>query len=554
MAKGDRNSAGGTATHAGTNYQNRVAAWTAVQILAEQSAVPPWELPANVTLESLHAETPHAVDDLGVKTSAAGSIRSQAKHTLSLQTASDSPFGSAISQCVRDYRAANPSLDAATDRLVIVTTSLSSAPVKTHLPSFLSRFRSSSNPELEWSSGNNQENDAAGTLKEHLVNEWKAASGNDPTDAELAGVLRVIRIQTLDVDEGGQSEREAKQLLRTAILVDPTQADAAWNTLITAAANYAANSQRSDRAALQRVLTDAGFAINPARSFQGDVAGLKKHTAATIRGLTEYSRIQVANTNIVIDRAAAPELQAGASTGHLLVLGMPGAGKSGALHHLANQLTARQADVVLFAVDQIEAASAGALRAELNLEHDLLDVLHAWPGTAPGYLIIDALDAARSDGAVKTLQTIIREVTSKPGRWHVIASVRKFDLRYDSALQRLFKGTPPSTQFVDGEFGLVRHVTAPALSQTELAQVSAQSSVLGALVSQASPQLRELLHLPFNLRLLAELLDGGMTRANCDPSERRLNCLTSIGANALSRMIITATLANWCFVASLVRW
>ena len=525
MAKGDGNSGGGTATHAGTNYQNRVAAWTAVQILAEQSAVPPWDLPGDVTLDSLHVETPHEVDDLGVRTSAGGSVRSQAKHTLSLQTASDSPFGSAISQCNRDYRAANPSLDAATDRLVIVTTSLSSAPVKTHLPSFLSRFRTSSNPELEWSSGNDQENNAAATLKDHLVNEWKAASGSDPTDAELAGVLRIMRIQILDVDEGGQSEREAKQLLRTAILVDPTQSDAAWNTLITAAANYAANSQRADRAALQRVFTDAGLAINPARSFQADVAGLKRHTAATLGGLTEYSRIQVANTNIVIDRAPAPELQAGASTGHLLVLGMPGAGKSGALHHLANQLIAQQADVVLFAVDQIEAASAGALRAELSLEHDLLDVLQAWPGTAPGYLIIDALDAARSDGAVKTLQTLIREVTSKPGRWHVIASVRKFDLRYDSALQRLFKGTPPSTLFVDREFGLVRHVNVPALSETELAQVSAQSSVLGALVSQASPQLRELLHSPFNLRLLAELLDAGMTQDELRPLRTQIELL-----------------------------
>lgn len=43
MAKDQHGSGGAGATHAGTNYQNRVAAWSAVHILAEQggSAVGP---------------------------------------------------------------------------------------------------------------------------------------------------------------------------------------------------------------------------------------------------------------------------------------------------------------------------------------------------------------------------------------------------------------------------------------------------------------------------------------------------------------------------------
>jgi hypothetical protein len=52
----NNNAGGGAATHAGTNYQDYVAAWTAVQILAEQDVAPPWDLPATVTLEALHAE------------------------------------------------------------------------------------------------------------------------------------------------------------------------------------------------------------------------------------------------------------------------------------------------------------------------------------------------------------------------------------------------------------------------------------------------------------------------------------------------------------------
>jgi hypothetical protein len=40
----NRSMGGGASTHAGTDFQNRAAAWTAVQILAEQDITPPWGL------------------------------------------------------------------------------------------------------------------------------------------------------------------------------------------------------------------------------------------------------------------------------------------------------------------------------------------------------------------------------------------------------------------------------------------------------------------------------------------------------------------------------
>jgi hypothetical protein len=88
LAKGKRSTSqsrktgAGRATHAGTYYQNRVCAWWAALILAEADADPPFELPAQLTFESLYAETSNAVDDLNVCTSANGTILCQAKHTL----------------------------------------------------------------------------------------------------------------------------------------------------------------------------------------------------------------------------------------------------------------------------------------------------------------------------------------------------------------------------------------------------------------------------------------------------------------------------------------
>ena len=104
-------SGGGAATHAGTNYQDRVAAWTAVQILAEQDIQPPWNLPSTVTLETLHAEAPNPIDDLTVRTSANGTAFAQAKHTVNLETTATSPLGSSIAQFVKEFCAASRPLE-----------------------------------------------------------------------------------------------------------------------------------------------------------------------------------------------------------------------------------------------------------------------------------------------------------------------------------------------------------------------------------------------------------------------------------------------------------
>ena len=489
--------------------KRRTATYTKIWTLplAESDADPPFELSADLTFESLSAETASAVDDLAVSTSADSAVLCQAKHTLTLETASNSALGKTVAQFVRQFRTSTPKLDPAKDRLVLVTASLSSAPIKTHLPAFLARLRTSAAPQKEWTAGNKGENRVAAVIRNHVINASQAEYGKKPNAAEIIKLLRLVNVQILDVDRGGDHEREAKQLLRRSVLARPADANKGWNTLLTEVGQYATAGQSADRSALHQALTRDGIAFKAPRSFQRDIARLKDLTTSTLKGLEEFSRIEVGGNGITIQRPFAKEIETSAADGHMLVLGLPGAGKSGALYELARTLQ-KNSDVVLLAVDQIEAASLGILRNELDLEHDLLSVLASWPGRGPGYVIIDALDAARSDGAIKTLQSLIRAILSSGGRWHVVASVRKFDLRYNSRLKALFHGSPPSPPYTDTEFFSVRHINIPALTQSELSQLQAQSSELGALVSGASAPLQEILHLPFNLRLLAELLDA----------------------------------------------
>ena len=520
----NNSTAGGAATHAGTNYQNRIAAWTALQILAEQDVAPPWGLPAVVTLEALHAEAPSPIDDLTVHTSANGKVLAQAKHTVNLETTATSPLGSTIAQFVREYCTASQPFDPTKDRFVLVTSPQSSAGIKMHLPAFLDRMRTSSHADAEWSAGSQDEQHAASVLRDHITRAWQAIKGTAPANTELTNLVRLVHIHILDVDPGGQAEQEAKNTLRQRILTTPMEADVAWNTLVTTTGTYAANHQRADRPALQRALTDVGIKVQGQRSYRDDIERLKEHTTTTLHTLLDFSRIHIGSQVVTIQRAQATDARTAAKDGHLLILGMPGAGKSGALHDLTKTLHAQGADVVLFAVDQLEAASTGALRNELGLTHEFTTILAAWPGTTPGYLIIDALDAARTDGAVKTLHAIMEQVITSNTRWHVIASVRKFDLRYKTKLQRLFHGTPPSTH-TDNEFLTTRHVNIPALTDSELTQVGQQSPPLAVLMTAPPAPLQDLLRLPFNLRLLAELLGTGISTTELQPLRTQVELL-----------------------------
>ena len=95
-----------------------------------------------------------------------------------------------------------------------------------------------------------------------------------------------------------------------------------------------------------------------------------------------------------------------------MVVDEPGACKSGALHDVMDELLSAGRDILFFAVDRVQAQTVQALRRELRLDHELLDVLANWPGAEPGVLVVDALDAARSEQAAQMLRELIARVPS----------------------------------------------------------------------------------------------------------------------------------------------
>ena len=78
-----KSSAGGAALQGGAAYQNRVAAWLAVEMLAESQAAP--LSPGGGSIEILRAETQESMDDLLVGTSLERYTFLQAKRRISTE-------------------------------------------------------------------------------------------------------------------------------------------------------------------------------------------------------------------------------------------------------------------------------------------------------------------------------------------------------------------------------------------------------------------------------------------------------------------------------------
>ena len=525
MTNVPKNTGGGSAAGGGFDYQNRVAAWLAVRILAESAVATQWSLTdPDTTLEFIRCETEQPVDDILAGTSKGGLLFFQVKRSVDLSKKSDSSFASAISQFVSQYlvsrshygrtkRSWDRPLDPTLDRLILATSGQSSAKVRVTLKTVLDRGRNlHKEHRVDAAASSQEETEVLNVFIEHIKTGWREHTSEAPSEEDLKKCLCLIYVQTLDLEDGNADRNEAGNILRTAVLSDTTQESGAWSRLIAVSAELASKRTGLDRKGLQEQLIAAGILPRAAHGYALDIDKLKKYSDETYVSLADLAKIRCADSEIKINRESSKDLASAAKAHSLLVVGEPGAGKSGALHDLYKALEQVGLDAVFLAADRLEATTLGALRNDLGLDHDLPDVLANWPGNQPGVLIIDALDAARADKSAKVLREVIQCVKAADNRWNVVASIRKFDLRYSPSLRQLFGGVPRtlSTEFVDAEFTNIWHINIPQLSPDEFHQISDQSTDLSRMLESAPPDLKLLLRIPFNVRLVAELIGGGI--------------------------------------------
>jgi hypothetical protein len=526
---------GGAGTTSGTTFQEDVAAYFACSVLAERDATPPLGLPPETVLVGVSAEAKTPVDDVAVDTSSGGRLFIQAKRNLGLSDSATSELRKVIRQFVRQSIAgiltSLPSrpLDLARDRLVLVAGHAASNPVRTTLRVVLDKLRGASNVEA-WrqtaSSFNLEEKAAFDRLTKLVLDEWKAETGNDPQPEQELALIQLIHVFPLDLRRDSQDLLRAHDLLRNSVIRDSSRSEETWNALIAVCREFSPKHTGGDLSFFRTALERLGIPLRTIPSYQPDIDALRSYTATRLQYLERFSRLTVSGQTVTIARPVVSDLRGFARQGHVVIVGEPGAGKSGCLHDLVRSLLGDGCDTVLLTADLIDASSPESVASELGISGRrlLVDVLANWTGDRESYLVIDALDAARSGLSLHVLHEVLRDIRERASRWRIVASIREYDLRASEDVQDLFRGKPHPARF-DARFRSVRHLYVDRLTDSELAQLDTLDARLASSVRAAPVDLRKLLRNPFNLRLLCDLVDGLVPQSELNEVRARFGLL-----------------------------
>jgi len=523
--------AGGFATQRGINYQNRVAAFFAAACLSENLALP--GLPRS-PVQSVRCETGEPLADILLTFESDGIAFIEVKRTIQLNSTRMKPV---LSQAIQQYLVPDQGtsggkfpwrriLEPDRDRLMLLTSTESPENVTKHLSACLARIGPEARPQiLPTVPQNEQEARAFDEFQVLTLAAWKELMGVEPPLEKVVRFYALFRIGSLDVNPGEADEQHGQSFLANTILSNPQDSSKAWSGLVNAMGAASESRHSLSRRELRRTLIDAGFELASSPNYLQDIHALREYTRLTLESLDHLATLSVRGRPVRIQRPVTSFLRDEAMQHSLVVVGEPGAGKSGVLHELGSVLRNDHRDVVFLAADRLEES----LKTELGLQHDLADVLENWSGRDPGLLIIDALDAARGSKALVVLQDLIRRVVGAVGsRWRVVASIRVFDLRYSQELRSIFHRpldeTSPNS-FQDSSFWDLRHVQVPRFSAMELKDIREQAPELNPVFESATPALSELLDIPFNLRLVAEMLSSDLSNSQLSAIETQVGLL-----------------------------
>ncbi|MCS0612903.1 DNA repair protein RadA [Massilia kyonggiensis] len=337
---------------------------------------------------------------------------------------------------------------------------------------------------------------------------WNRHLGVTPSESEVRHLLSAVRVLTFPDAERFESE-EAAILAEIIHSAEPEAVAQALNSLVVHFGTMAKLRYSADAKRLREVLRQTGHHLKDSPQYAKDIQRLKAVTQQTLTTLQRHSEILAPDCSkpIHIRRRCVSDIVSCAAQESFLLIGAPGAGKSGAVHQVAKQMIDDGHPVLLLAVDEWLAQTKEGFRAELGISNALEDVLAAWDSEKNGVLIIDALDASRGSRSDKTFQELILNVQRELKNWTVVASIRKFDLKYGAHYRESFRGQPVASGFCDHDFSGVRHFDIPLLTPTELEQVWHSSALLGEAYSNSTDAFQILIGSPFNLFLLASVAD-----------------------------------------------
>jgi SIR2-like domain/NACHT domain len=210
-------------------------------------------------------------------------------------------------------------------------------------------------------------------------------------------------------------------------------------------------------------------------------------------------------TMIEIRREALLEkLIATGDKSSVLITGSPGIGKSWLLSEYLQDLRKAQRFVLGFAAEEHQASTLSELYKSIGLKTTIPRLLSG--RSNPGVLVIDGLDALRSEPAQRVLRDLILEVFTEAPDARIIATIRSFDLRESPTFSKLRGYSSTAGSFAE--------IKVDLLSDSELEQVFSKSPSFGTFWKSASRLTKGLLRNPFNLQIALSLLEQGADSAS----------------------------------------
>lgn len=506
LAKG-----GGPGPAAGVTFQGWLAGLFAATGLTQASVDKRFQLKAE-SIAEFRLETESPIDDLIVYSTAPGRLFVQAKTNLSMARSDSDAMMKTLDQIVRQWRLCSDGkrsrrwdypLDKEVDRFVIAVGTETPNTVAVHLSKALGRRREGgvrdATPKTQ--------KDALDAFTALLKKAWKAVYGTAATARQLNDILNVVVVARFDFD--GADFGFGEQLLKGE-LVQKTISRAAFTTLA-----YECQERMKRRTSftipeIRRVLERDGVKLLAPENYRIDVEALRKRSGQQRKVLNVSTGIELdKRAPVPIPRPVLRVAQAAAKKGSFLIVGEPGAGKTGVLVGLADHLQAKGREILLL---KVSPSGLTGLKSDLGLCHQLRDTLENWPGTDPAYLLIDGLDEARGGVALHEYRELISDVFALADkRWGVVASVRSFDLRSGIEFKNLFKGAPPSAEHAapGQDLADVRQIEVRPWSDAEFTKLLKKAPKLRRAIEIGGQRLREIALVPFNSQLLAEVIALG---------------------------------------------
>lgn len=504
--------AGGRATEAGMAFQAEVATWFAVHILVRLPVGGRFGINNQALPVAIRLETGDGLDDIEVRQSDGGAVHSQCKTSANLSTGENAPLVNTVGQLVHwtaDAKAAgglpDPSRNAA-----LLAVRADAARTLDNLESGCRAFDLGGSWAMTRPQRNQAERAALDAFEAIATPVWTEHRGTPPADDDLRDLARIFHVARFTMDEGESDWRECSRLLGRHLFGNEAAGDAPLRDLKGIMRALIGNGAPAERAGLLRALRQLGHHDVSSPGYDADITKLRDMTNGELARLAVHGRLPL-GPGVPIARESDAPLVSAILAGSLLVVGEPGAGKTGALVHAAAAMATGGNTVVFLSVDRYPGvAIASHLVSELGLTHPIVEILAAMPGAGRKILIIDALDAARGGASEAVFAGLIESVHERlAGDWIVVASIRTFDLKNGRRFRQAFVGSPADAGHADSALPTVRHFLVPRLNVNDLATAGAMSPELGALLASAPPPLAELLRNIFNLSLAAGLLADG---------------------------------------------